>query len=347
MADTFTSTIFETTFKDDFKDSDNYHRILFNSGRALQARELTQMQTIIQKEIERFGTNIFREGGKVSGGNITLNAREFIKLAAGALPTDASTVVNQTFVDGDGVKVKVLKVVEATGSDPDTIYVEYVDTLTGTAGTDQVRCANGGTLTHTGATLDPLTIASTAATGVGQEASIQKGSFYVQGHFVFAKAQSTFVSKYDTSSTKDLGFKLVQDIVKETDDDDLYDNQGSAPNLAAPGAHRYRITLTLTTRDQLTASDNFVFLSKIVAGKIGKEITTDNSYNILLDTIARRTKEESGDYIVKPYTAKFDTLNDSNLSLDVTGGIAYVEGYRIATPNEDITVPKAQTTLAP
>jgi hypothetical protein len=346
MATTFTTNTFATTFKDDFKDSDNFHRILFNSGRALQARELTQMQTIIQAELERFGTNIFREGGKVSGGNITLNAREFIKLTAGALPTDASTVVNQTFVDGDGIKVKVLKAVEATGSDPDTIYVEYVDTLTGTAGTDQVRCANGGTLTHTGATLDPLTIASTAATGVGQEASIQKGSFYVQGHFVFAKPQSAFVSKYDTSSTKDLGFKLVQDIVDETDNDALFDNQGASPNTAAPGASRYRIRLILTTRDQLAAGDNFVFLSKIVAGKVGKEITTDNSYNIILDTIARRTKEESGDYIVKPYTAKFDALNDSNLSLDVTGGIAYVEGYRIATPNEAITVPKAQTTLA-
>jgi len=282
MADTFTTTIFETTYKDDFKETDNYHRILFNSGRALQARELTQLQTIIQEEIERFGTNIFREGGKVSGGNITLNPREFIKLATGALPATASTVVGQTFRDGDGIEVKVLKAVEATGSDPDTIYVEYIDTLSGTAGTDQVRCANGGTLTHIAGTLDPLTIASSAATGVGQEAAIQQGSFYVQGHFVFAAAQSAFVSKYDTSSTKDLGFKLVQDIVKETDDDDLYDNQGAAPNLAAPGAHRYRISLTLTTRDQLAASDNFVFLSKIVAGKIGKEVTTDNSYNIYI-----------------------------------------------------------------
>ena len=50
---TYTSTTFSSTYKDDFADSNNFHRILFNSGRTLQARELTQSQTITQKEIER------------------------------------------------------------------------------------------------------------------------------------------------------------------------------------------------------------------------------------------------------------------------------------------------------
>ena len=63
MATTVQKNTFSTTYKDDFKDSDNFYRILFNAGRALQARELTQSQTIIQKEIERFGSNIFKEGG--------------------------------------------------------------------------------------------------------------------------------------------------------------------------------------------------------------------------------------------------------------------------------------------
>lgn len=344
MATAFTTTTFETTYKDDFKDSDNYHRILFNSGKALQARELTQMQTIIQQEISRFGSNIFKEGGKVNGGNITLNPREFIKLTAGALPADASTVVGEEFVDGNGIKIRVLKAVEEVDSDPDTIYVEYTDRLSGTSGTSVIRCANGGTLTHLGATLDPLTIAATDATGEGLEASISAGSFYVQGRFVFAKAQSIFASKYTKNPTKDLGFKLEQDIVTTADDTALFDNQGAVPNEASPGADRWRIRLTLTTRDQLEAADNFVFMSEIVNGRVGQEVTKDNSYNVILDTLARRTKEESGNYIVQPYTAKFDALNDSNLSLNVTGGIAYVEGYRIASKAADITVPKAQTT---
>ena len=65
MATVYTDTLFETKYKDDFNDSDGYYRILFNSGRALQGRELTQMQTIINKQIERFGNNIFKEGSAV------------------------------------------------------------------------------------------------------------------------------------------------------------------------------------------------------------------------------------------------------------------------------------------
>ena len=39
MTKAFTENSFASTYRDDFLDSDNYHRILFNSGRALQARE--------------------------------------------------------------------------------------------------------------------------------------------------------------------------------------------------------------------------------------------------------------------------------------------------------------------
>ena len=62
MPNTFNENTFSTTYKDDFSASNHYHRVLFNSGRALQARELTQMQTILQEELARFGRNIFKEG---------------------------------------------------------------------------------------------------------------------------------------------------------------------------------------------------------------------------------------------------------------------------------------------
>ena len=73
MATTFTDTLFSTKYKDDYADSDGYYRILFNAGRALQARELTQMQTIINKQIERFGDNIFKEGAVVKPGSLSIN----------------------------------------------------------------------------------------------------------------------------------------------------------------------------------------------------------------------------------------------------------------------------------
>ena len=81
MATTFLESTLATTYKDDFRDSDNYHRILFNSGVGLQARELTQLQTILQRQIERFGNNIFKEGAVVKPGGVNINPKyEFIKL---------------------------------------------------------------------------------------------------------------------------------------------------------------------------------------------------------------------------------------------------------------------------
>jgi hypothetical protein len=54
-------------YYDDFDESKNYHRILFRPGFAVQGRELTQMQTILQNQIDRFGEHVFKEGSIVSG----------------------------------------------------------------------------------------------------------------------------------------------------------------------------------------------------------------------------------------------------------------------------------------
>ena len=73
MTTPLTTNAFRTTYKDDFSDSAGFHRILFNAGRALQAREVTQLQTILQNQIQRFGDNIFKEGAVVKPGGPNVN----------------------------------------------------------------------------------------------------------------------------------------------------------------------------------------------------------------------------------------------------------------------------------
>ena len=65
MPKEFTSFTFPVDYKDDYVDSAGYHRILFNSGRPIQARELTQLQTILQEQITRFADNVFLDGAAV------------------------------------------------------------------------------------------------------------------------------------------------------------------------------------------------------------------------------------------------------------------------------------------
>ena len=49
-------------YYDDFNEGRNFHRLLFRPGFAVQARELTQFQTILQNQIDRFGEHIFNTG---------------------------------------------------------------------------------------------------------------------------------------------------------------------------------------------------------------------------------------------------------------------------------------------
>ena len=55
---------------DDFDKDDNFYRVLFKPGYPVQARELTTLQSILQNQVENFGSHIFKEGSMVIPGNI-------------------------------------------------------------------------------------------------------------------------------------------------------------------------------------------------------------------------------------------------------------------------------------
>lgn len=353
MATTFTSNIFADTYRDDFADSDNFHRILFKAGRGVQARELTQLQTIIQREIARMGNNLFVEGAAINPGGVTVNnSYEFVKLdtTTNTLPADTSTLIDLEFTGGtSGVKAKVIEVVTASGADPATLYVYYTDTSSGTPGTDPIRFTAGEDITNGGTTLTVQTTNTVAnpATGKGTRVSIAKGDFYVQEHFVFATAQSIIASKYTSTYTGNIGYKVTEDIVTENDDTSLYDNTGPVPDTTAPGAHRYRIQLSIIDQADVDSDENFVLICRIKNGELKTVVKAEDDYNRINDLLAKRTREESGNYIVRPFFLKF-TDNDSDasqLDADVSTGLIYIDGYRIEKGiNTEIRVDKPRST---
>ena len=97
-------------YYDDFDSTKNYHRILFRPGYAVQARELTQLQTQIQDQINRFGKHVFTSGSIVTGGaRLFDNNLLSIKLSS----TYAGTAVNLENFVGKTI----------TGSTSNTIFV--------------------------------------------------------------------------------------------------------------------------------------------------------------------------------------------------------------------------------
>lgn len=105
MARTFNAN----PYYDDFDENKNFHRILFKPGVAVQARELTQSQTILQDQISKFGNFIFRDGSKVSGANIFVDTNvKSIKLSNIAI--DAYAELDGLYVISEQTEISGLVV---------------------------------------------------------------------------------------------------------------------------------------------------------------------------------------------------------------------------------------------
>lgn len=349
MASTFTSSTLSQLYKDDYDSADNYHQILFNSGRALQARELTQLQTLIYKEMGRFGNNVFKEGSAVDFGNVALNSSyDFIQIEFITGGAFADIPVGTVFTDatvGHQVQVKVLEVLPAVvGVNPDTLFVSYINGGSVTINDSPPTVTTGAQLSGGGFTLTVHSTGQNGAlypTGRAVRVDVDQGDFFVMGRFVHTNTQSLILSPVSQIVNTTIGFKVVQEVITVNDTQDLYDNAGNSPNLASPGADRYRIRLELVEKKNV-GDDTFVFVARIENSKIVETVDVLDSYNKINDVLALRTEEESGDYIVNPFTITFDSADADNLSLTISEGTAYVNGYRVDNPSPTkLVVPRS------
>ena len=360
MPNTFTEQTFRSTYKDDHRDSDGYHRVLFNAGRALQARELTQMQTIIQQEIKRFADNIFQKDGvPVKAGGISVNDKYgYIKIAND--PNNAFSDVDSlkgVRLTGGGITVRVYEAVAAEGSDPNTLYVQYEDDTVVIApvstSRSSARLVSPGTVLTNGSdinlTVQTTDTAANPAVGFGSSVEVGDAHFYAQGHFVFVPKQRIFLSKYNNRITSDVGFKVVQDVVTVSDTDALYDNQNVTPNRSSPGADRYRIRLVLSRRDQVELGDTFIYFARIEGGILVDSLTSQSGYNEVKDFVATRIKEINGDFIKKYWKLRFQpngTNATNSLIMKIDPGLAYIDGRRVETTvTRTLRIPKATDTV--
>ena len=94
---------------DDFSESKKFHRILFRPAFAVQARELTQSQSILQNQIERFGDHMFKQGAMVIPGQISIDTNyTSIKLTS-KTASSLSDYNNSLLTGGtSGVQAKVV-----------------------------------------------------------------------------------------------------------------------------------------------------------------------------------------------------------------------------------------------
>ena len=115
---------------------------MYKAALPVQARELTQEQSILRNQIKKFGDHVFQNGSKVTGGELVLNLEyEYVKLQAQYNSVDISvaTFADKTIVGStSGTKALVLNTsaIDSVTGDPNTVFVKYI---TGDSVTDSIQ----------------------------------------------------------------------------------------------------------------------------------------------------------------------------------------------------------------
>ena len=342
-------------YYDDYDENKKFLRIMSRPGFPLQAREITQLQTILQNQIERLGDHFFEEGAVVRGGEITESSSIAVRLDnTGTIFTEEQlkSFLGKTIRNNSGVQATIVAYADRSTTYQDDGYqIFFANYTTGS------NFSAGETLTiqetlpvievsiKSNNTNEPPAIAQAS-----NIVSIAEGFFYADGFLLksdagtIAASSSTATSAggaiyrdYVNPSTS-VGFRIEREIVTADQDETLKDPSFGFYNFNSPGADRYKVELKL---DQIplteTNRESFFELVRIDQGNTTKQVRYTD-YAIFEETLARRTYDESGHYTVSPFQVTtlthqdaFGTENEDFHAIQISSGKAYVNGYEFET----------------
>ena len=268
-------------YYDDFDEAKKFLRVLFRPSYSVQARELTQLQTILNNQIGRMGDHLFENGDVVRGAGVSESRVEYVRLEESAT-VNASDLLNYDITleqDGKTRRGKVIAVEEKTSTDPHIIL--FYEPLSGRGNTTIRQSAGvtqetrkstlfigGDQLSTSNPNIDPgaagITVKEATANPDGDPSStnipsqgeallvtVDEGIFYTEGFFVLGTKQSHAVFK-TTDGIRDyrvdpltavVGFGIQREIVTASSDSTLLDPAQGSYNYNAPGGDRYKIDL--------------------------------------------------------------------------------------------------------
>jgi len=361
-------------YYDDFDSEKNFYKVLFKPGSPIQARELTTLQSVLQGQIQSFGSHMFKEGTVIIPGGISYDGQFYaVKLNSSNSGVDISLYLKNFIgkkitgqVSGTTAKIQHVEFADGINVDDITIYVKYIDSDNNfifsqfqdgesISATENVEYGN----TTITAGTPFASLISSNATSIGSAASISNGIYFVRGYFVNVSEETIILDNYTNTPSYRVGLKVDETIVSAKEDESLYDNAKGFTNYAAPGADRFKIGLSLTKKLITDTNDiDFIELLRVKDGKIQK-LNTKTQYNVIRDYLAERTYDESGDYAVTPFnpsvhnslnnrlgnngiyfdnekTEQGNEPSDDLMSVKISPGKAYVRGYDVEKPGTTI-----------
>lgn len=158
----------------------------------------------------------------------------------------------------------------------------------------------------------------------GEQVTVTAGKVYVDG--IVMNVEETKVAINGTGA-ETIGVKLMEVIVDENSDPMLRDQAQGYDNYNQPGCHRLKRYLEVVANDAEAAT-----IATLIDGALAVE-TYAPEYDKLTQTLADRTYEESGSYIVEGLKIRIEDVDTQSYNVVVEKGLAYVEGYRVKIPS--------------
>lgn len=315
---------------DDFDENKKFYKILFRPGRSVQVRELNQLQSILQNQIARLGGftqgDIVHPSGTV--GARFNNTAVFVKAVRNDNQT--SFIANEEQIKRYWLGKEVTSQIGVTGKiigfDINGNDVRFfIDLKSASASTGKKNFYRKDTISTTPENSDsPIKfVVDSVSNSTGRIARVEipTSIYFHNQYFVLVDEQTLFLtpdnknidSNWNTSVTCDVGIKMVESVVRHDQDESILDNASGSSNYGGAGADRLRIEGTLTKRPRQTIEQDFiVILSLEDGGVVDAPLVDKESLGIKSDAEARRIYEESGNYMVAPFTAASKPFLDTD-----------------------------------
>jgi len=358
-------------YYDDYDENKQFYKILFRPGRyALQARELTQIQSILQNQIEKQGLYNFKNGSIVYGGESFLNDLEYYYLNNsydGVEITEEllKTFLGKKFQTEDGTKTIIILNYELESEN--TPFIIHVTNLSGL----EILPSDIFLLKDTVEISSDLILgqikfqiysapATQKYSGVSTNVFISEGIFFINSYFVYCPAQQLVISKDEPANGK-IGLAVKEIIVDEKDDVSLLDPARGVDNYNSPGSHRYKIDLKLDKRplEYIEVYDkelriinqpdiDFIELLEIKNGIVEKQ-TLYPERGAIQKEIARTIRELHGNFYIDPFIPEVidspeESVDDPTFDIKIDPGVYYARGNRVETIADSfVEVKKART----
>ena len=320
----------QNPYFDDYNSNNQYYRVLFKPATAVQARELTTLQSMLQNQIELFGNWAFQNGDIVYGCPVSdIPSLQYVRLADALVNGASYNVTN--YVNTQVVSLQsnlTARVVYATqgisSNYPNTNVVYIIYTNTGSGGqqtfsnTDQLSFINiaSNSVMGTVNTYIANSVSNTYTTGSGHGISVGQGVAFLNGIFVNVLQPTIgIVNAYGTNAGNTVvGFVLNESIINANEDSSLYDNALGYGNQNAPGADRLQLSVGLLAINSSNVIANTTGFNPIAVynyGALVSSSTTNNQlYSIVGNAVSQGIYNADGNYVVNPFS--INTLTYSN-----------------------------------